>query len=268
MIKLFISDLDHTLLNNHKQVEPAVQQAIQEMIETGVDIGLASGRVDEEIKQVGHRFLNYACHRISENGVFVITAEEEKLFSTAMPHSIALQIIEQARSYPLLPIFNVNHQCHVLKKTTEVIDYEQTNKFMIYETPDLLDQLGDSLTLTKISFVGELSLLKQFELAIQQEYTGKVNFHISSPNCFDVVPLHTSKGTGLKILMDHLGLKANEVACVGDSYNDISLFEITEHSFAMRHGEKKVRDSANYTVNSVREVIDYILHYNRQQILR
>jgi len=268
MIKLFISDLDHTLLNEQKQVDDAVEKAIQEMIETGVDIGLASGRVDKEIQEVGLRFLNYACHRISENGVFVFTADGKKLFSTAMPHEVALQIIDKAKSYPILPIFNVNNQCHVLKKTEEIVEYETSTKIRINETPDLLAQLGESLTLTKISFIGELSQLKQFEHAIQQEYTGKVNFHISSPNCFDVVPLHTSKGSGLQILMDHLGLKADEVACVGDSYNDISLFKTTKHSFAMKHGEKKVRDSANYTVSSVREVVDYILHYNYQQIYR
>lgn len=268
MIKLFISDLDHTLLNDHKQVEPNVQEAIQQMIETGVDIGLASGRVDEEIKQIGQRYLNYACHRISENGVFVITANGEKLFSTAMPHEIALQIVEKARSYPFLPIFNVNNQCHVVKKTKEIIEYEESTKIMINETPDLLDQLSQTYTLTKISFVGELPLLKQFEHSLQKEYTGKVNFYISSPNCFDVVPLHTSKGAGLKMLMDHLGLQPEEVACVGDSYNDLSLFQITKHSFAMKHGEKQVRDSANHTVESVSEVVDYILQYNRQQILR
>ena len=70
------------------------------------------------------------------------------------------------------------------------------------------------------------------------------------------------------MLMDHLGLRPEEVACVGDSYNDLSLFQITKHSFAMKHGEKQVRDSANHTVESVSEVVDYILQYNRQQILR
>lgn len=264
VIKLFVSDLDHTLLNDKKQVDPTVQESVRQLIETGVDIGLASGRVDEEIKQIGHRFLNYACHRISENGAFVITADDKKLFSTTMPDEIALKIIHKARSYPFIPIFNVNNQCHVLQKTKEIIEYENQTNISIQESPHLLDQLNDSFSLTKISLVGELSLLKQFELVVSQHFRGQVTFHISSPNCFDVVPLNTSKGAGLKILMDRYKIKAEEVACVGDSYNDISMFQITPHSFSMKHSEKQVRDTSHYTVESVSEVADYILRYNRQ----
>lgn len=264
MIKLLISDLDHTLLNEKKQVEPTVQESIQQLIETGVDIGLASGRVDQEIKEIGHRFLNYSCHRISENGAFVITADEQKLHSTVMPYEIALKIIQQARSYPFIPIFNVNHQCFVLHKSKEVIEYEKQTNISIQESPHLLEQLNKSFSLTKISLVGELSLLKQFERTIDQHFRGQVTFHISSPNCFDVVPLHTSKGAGLKILLDHYKIKAEEVACVGDSYNDISMFKITPHSFSMKHSEKQVRDHSRYTVDSVSEVANYILRHNRQ----
>jgi len=268
MIKLFVSDLDHTMLNDDKQVDPTVQAAVKQLIETGVDIGLASGRVDKEIKEIGHRFLNYSCHRISENGAFVITSNGKRLFSTQMPYDLALKIIEIARSYPFIPIFNVNNQCHVLNKTEEIYEYERNTNIAIQESPNLLDQLNESFSITKISLVGELSLLKQFELLISQQFSGRVNFHISSPNCFDIVPLNTSKGAGLKILMDQYNIREEEVACVGDSYNDLSLFQITPHSFAMKHSEKKVRDSANYTVESVREVAQYILRYNQQQIAK
>ena len=50
---------------------------------------------------------------------------------------------------------------------------------------------------------------------------------ISGKRYVDIMPRGVSKGSALKRLMDHLQIEANEVACIGDSFNDISMFEVT-----------------------------------------
>lgn len=261
MIKLLISDLDHTLLNDKKKVDPRVQASIQKLIESGIDIGLASGRTDGDIKQISHQYLQYPCHRISENGVFVYTANGERLFSTALPLEVIQPILEKAQSYSFQIIFNAKNQSYVLRKTDELVQYEKRSNMIFHENPHLLDHLSGDFPLTKIAVVGELAELKQFELDLEQHFVDKINFFISSPDCLDMIPKHTSKGRGLQVLMEQYQIKPEEVACVGDSYNDISMFQITPHSFAMAHGEKQVRDAANHTVQSVTEVADYIYKY-------
>ena len=49
-----------------------------------------------------------------------------------------------------------------------------------------------------------------------------------------------SKGSALRRLMEHLQIEANEVACIGDSFNDISMFEVTPHSFTLHHAHPYV----------------------------
>lgn len=268
MIKLLVSDLDHTLLNEEKTVDANVQSSIKQLINSGVEIGLASGRVDGEIKQVGDQFLQHACHRISENGVFVYTADGEELFSTQLPDEVILPIFELIKPYDLLTVFNTQKQCYVQEKTAYLTEYEANTDVTIHEVPGLLDRIDDFLPLTKIAAIGELAELKRLEQQLIQHFTDQINFYISSPNCLDMVPKQSSKGIGIEKLMSKYNIKADEIACVGDSYNDIPMFQLTPHSFAMAHGEKQVRDSANYTVHSISEVADYILQYNQTAILK
>ena len=55
--------------------------------------------------------------------------------------------------------------------------------------------------------------------------------------------------------MEHLQIEANEVACIGDSFNDISMFEVTPHSFTLHHAHPYVKEKANHIVRSVEEAI-------------
>ena len=50
-------------------------------------------------------------------------------------------------------------------------------------------------------------------------------------------------------------MKQNEVACIGDSFNDISMFEVTPHSFTLHHAHPYVKEKANHIVRSVEEAI-------------
>lgn len=268
MIKLLVSDLDHTLLNDDKTVDADVRQAVRNMIETGVDVAIASGRVDSEIKQVGDRFLDHACHRVSENGVYVLTADGEQLYETILPPEWIQPITDLTHKYDFLSVFNIHKQSFVMTKTADVRQYEETNEVAIHEDANILDRLSPSFPLTKIAIIGEISKLKQFEQELAQHFTGKVNFYLSSPNCVDVVPLGASKGLGVQKLIAELGIKPDEVACVGDSYNDLSMFNITPHSFAMTHAEKQVRETAQHTVDSVAEVVAYILQHNGASITK
>src|SRR5690606_33223829 len=137
------------------------------------------------------------CHRISENGVFVYTANGERLYSTALPPEVIQPIIKKAQSYSFQMIFNAQNQCYVLQKTDEMIQYEKRSNMIFHENPHLLDHWREDFPLTKIAVVGELTELKQFELDLKQHFVDKINFFISSPDCLDMIPKHTSKGKGL-----------------------------------------------------------------------
>ncbi len=75
-----------------------------------------------------------------------------------------------------------------------------------------------------------------------------------------------SKGTALAHLAGLMDLQADSVAAIGDWYNDISMLEWAEHSFAMGQAPEDVQDAANEcllatdkTGGGVAEMINHLL---------
>jgi hydroxymethylpyrimidine pyrophosphatase-like HAD family hydrolase len=56
----------------------------------------------------------------------------------------------------------------------------------------------------------------------------------------------TSKKTGMRILAKHLNLKKNEIAVMGDWFNDRDLFEFGGFNVAMQNAVAELKFGADY----------------------
>jgi len=72
----------------------------------------------------------------------------------------------------------------------------------------------------------------------------------SSKNNFEVMCKGTSKGRATKILADFYNFTSEEVICMGDNENDISMIEFAGLGVAMGNGEESVKNIANYITDS------------------
>ena len=76
----------------------------------------------------------------------------------------------------------------------------------------------------------------------------------------DIVPKGCSKGNGVDLILKEFGVNRENLYVIGDSYNDISMFNETKNSFTFHTVEEKLKDHVNFIVNSVSECIEkYIL---------
>ena len=48
-----------------------------------------------------------------------------------------------------------------------------------------------------------------------------------------------------------------------DSYNDIPMFALTPHSFAMAQADDAVKEYAHYVVNTVKEAVNHVIAHNK-----
>ncbi len=81
---------------------------------------------------------------------------------------------------------------------------------------------------------------------IYEKFHGNVSTFISAEQCLDVMPPNISKCSAISVLLKEFQLQSEEVACIGDSYNDIPMFFLTPHSFAMSQADDAVKEHANY----------------------
>lgn len=74
----------------------------------------------------------------------------------------------------------------------------------------------------------------------------------------EILPLNISKASGIRRLAQAYQLGMDQIAAIGDSDNDVSMFDAAEISFCMDHSEKNVQDRADYVVKSVREALELL----------
>jgi Cof subfamily protein (haloacid dehalogenase superfamily) len=262
MIKLFVSDLDNTLFNHEKQVAPQDQKALKSLMEAGLHIALASGRMDNELVNVMN-LLDSRFHRISQNGAFIYTRDGHCLQSAAFSGELSRQIYKEAKSFELPCFITQENEMFVAEKTDTVLAIEKRMKLSVHVLPEMGEELGKTLFPSKITYFGELEQLKQLGGYIRRTFPSRVDSVISDKDCLDFMPPGISKGASLEKLADVFGLRPEEIATIGDSFNDVSMLRFTPHSFAMQHAPAEVKEQATHVVSSVYRAAEQVLEHNR-----
>ena len=76
-----------------------------------------------------------------------------------------------------------------------------------------------------------------------------------SNEIIEITPKGCTKSSGLSFYLDYNHISHDNVMVVGDSGNDISMFEeFPEHSYCMAHGPASVRAKAKYTIRRFDEL--------------
>nr|KJB65629.1 hypothetical protein B456_010G104100 [Gossypium raimondii] len=65
------------------------------------------------------------------------------------------------------------------------------------------------------------------------------------PDILEIVPFGTSKGSGVKLLLDHLGVSSKEIMAIGDGENDMEMLELASLGVALSNGSDKTKAVAD-----------------------
>jgi Cof subfamily protein (haloacid dehalogenase superfamily) len=260
MIRLFVSDVDGTLLTKDSISRKDIA-SVQRAAAQGIDVCLASGRMYPELQEIVKQ-LNVRCHCVSQNGSFVHTSTGQMIKSASFDLLIAHQLLSIAKNgqFPYTVSCSDN-QIYISQR--ESASELKARMFMsVNECLEIESVFGKGILPCKFSFFGELNALEDFRLKLLERFPQEINTFISDKDCLDVMPRHVSKGDGLKALLHHLNVSPEEMVCVGDSFNDLAMFNVTPHSFAMCHSDPVIQKAAYQVVSSVAEVVDWVNSFN------
>ena len=70
-------------------------------------------------------------------------------------------------------------------------------------------------------------------------------------NRLEIIREGCSKSRGMYILMEHLGLTMEDTLAIGDSTNDLPMFEVAAHTVCMGEGMEEAKAAAEYVTDSV-----------------
>lgn len=246
MIKLIVSDVDGTLIDDKYSIPQVNMEALNECKKAGIKVILATGKLIYSLLPI-IKPLKLAMPQITAEGATLIDSSLRVHKAFHLEGETYLKIIE----------FIKNNGCHPLVTLEDNIMYYDTHTKVVEYIKQTGEKLSQAVSLTTDNFKNHaisISLLyqdEQFGPVIEKEFmAAPVKINRPWKTFVTILPAQVSKGRALKSIIDGLGLNRQEVAVFGDNINDLSMFEQAGLKIAVSNAHQNLAESADIITGS------------------
>jgi Cof subfamily protein (haloacid dehalogenase superfamily) len=109
--------------------------------------------------------------------------------------------------------------------------------------------VNDEDEITKIMFSQTEKLLAKKMLELPKEFFNEYNVVKTMPIVLEIMDKDCNKGYGVKVLAEKLGIKKEEVICIGDQANDIEMITYAGLGIAMGNAIEELKSVAQYVTS-------------------
>jgi len=272
--RLYISDLDGTLLRNDATLSDYSKTKIQELVRNGVHFSVASARSVVAIQKMFDGVkLNLPV--VEFNGAFISdlgTGYHEVI--NDIDKSITSEILSLSSGQGCLPFissFNGTEDClyygSILNEGMEwyLNDREKAQDKRLREVCDLKDTLKDNIVCFTI--IGREAPLAEVQMRMYDSFKNLVELHLMenqySPGWYWLTAHdhRATKDQGIKIVLDRLGISPDKLTVFGDNANDIKMFKLADKSIAVDNATNELKSYASEIIGSNEQdsVVKYIV---------
>ncbi|MEI7026813.1 Cof-type HAD-IIB family hydrolase [Paenibacillus sp. y28] len=224
--KLLALDMDGTLLDDEHRVPRENAEAIQRARRAGIEVVLASGRHIDKVRDY-RAALQLPMPVVTTNGCEIWGADDKLIHREKM----SWQDVQQFRQIGArLGIVTQGYAAEGVFRRPEEFPEEQ-----------------EALQLNWLMMLyRESDENKQAELLKALRETGSYEISMSGEHKIDVNPPGVSKASGLQHVCSLYGIRAEEVAAVGDGLNDKALLRWAGLGVAMGNAPEELKHEADW----------------------
>ena len=241
MIKLIVSDLDGSLLNDAKEISADFWVLEQALREKNIQFVAASGRPYQSMIADFERIKN-DIYFISDNGSYIVYKGKE-LYSDALSRKALQEFLQVSRTVEnAFPIFCGKDIAYMEPNDPEVLKHA-LQYYREYEIVNDLMQVNDDILKVSICDLNgsEGNSYPKFKY-LENDF----KVAVSGPIWLDITNLHTNKGTALEKLQALLKITPEETMVFGDYLNDLEMIKDALYSYAMKNAHPDILNAANY----------------------
>ena len=260
MVKIVVSDLDGTLLNEHHSISSFTAETVDNLVTNGTKFVVATGRHRKDVVPMIDG-LQSSFFTITSNGARVHDADGRLFFSENLRTDIVHSIIDLGRKYQVHINVYKGDSWLVEQPNASLACMHDTSKFF-YEQVDLADI--EPTEVAKIFFIGERAVLDQLNAELESLYDGDIGLTFSLDNTLELMAKGVSKGKALQLVLDHKSLNASQAMGFGDGMNDLEMLKLVDHPVLMEnaHDDLKLAVENHNLAQSNRA--DGVAHYLNQ----
>lgn len=247
--KAVMIDLDGTLLTDDKKITDFSNQILQKLYDNGIKIIIATGRGLSRAKQLTEK-LDFDKIILANNGAIIhssssiATDEDLKLESKVVDELSAL-----SKEYGIRPYFFVENKCALL------IQDEDDKKLFV----DSVGDVGEIMTVSErnlpiddcVSMIMIARKDRIYDIVEHIKDNPNVTYHIHTKyfskniRMLEVQNVNTDKYKRAIHVLEHFGIKNDEVVAIGDAHNDLEMVVNSGLGVAMKNSDDILKQNAD-----------------------
>ncbi|KAL7122000.1 hypothetical protein ACP275_01G018500 [Erythranthe tilingii] len=247
-------DMDGTLLNSKSQLSLSTAEALKEASSRGLNVVIATGKTRPAVMNIfkmanlGGRdgIVSESSPGVFVQGLLVYGRQGREIFRRNLDPSICREALLYSLEHKIPIIAFSEDRCLTLFHHP-LVDSLHT----VYHEPkaEIIPSVEQLLTGTEIQKLIFLDSAEGVANTLRPYWTEAIDDRASVvqavPDMLEIVPPGTSKGSGVKILLDHLGVTPDEIMAIGDGENDVEMLELASLGVALSNGSEKAKAVAD-----------------------
>lgn len=259
MIKMLLIDVDGTLIKEDLTIPKENIRAIREASAKGVKVVLSTGRMFLSAKRYADE-LGLTDPIISSNGAYIASNNRDKIYyeQNMEPKDVLFvsEVVEPYGSFwnfwnhDTMFVEEIKEYVSKFEKMTESMSFaEIVNVKYIngdYTVKDLISEYGKQIQ-KGIVFLAKNEVEEVTKKLLLNDNLSVVS---STDSNIEVTHKKADKGIAALKLAKALNIKKEEIMCLGDSGNDLSMFKAVGFPVAMENAVDSLKEVAKATTDT------------------
>lgn len=278
--KAIFLDMDGTILNHQNKVSIHTKEIIDDLRNQGIFVFVATGRAAGEIGDLVPN--GFAVDGIISSNGMIGNVQDEELYKHSLSMELVDEVILKAREFQIYyELFPYDHKRIALHRDKEYMQLEisepkpegvGTNEWISRKQAIEEDiHWAESIQGTEFSKFYCFARTKTHIDAWKNELETmkkEIPFStsISSPFNVEIMVADVNKATGIQRMLEHFELDRRDTLAVGDSNNDLPMFEYVNYAVAMNNASAEVQASADEVTEFTCDE-EGVYHYLKSHLL-
>lgn len=260
-MRFLASDLDGTLVDFDDMI-PGNLEGIRSLKEAGHKFIISTGRSYNAVKRLIKKYEIDFDYLVLCNGGLIINKDNETVYDEWISKELAEKIAKEYYNKDLAMMFIHNLDKSFLIKNPNISE-EKTSKVLnkFQQSTELIsvDEVNESYKIMSLVCLDkDCNRAEKIKDSIIDKFGEDVQA-FRNQYFIDIVPKGCSKGEALLRVLELEGESADNLYVIGDSFNDVSMFNITKNSFTFNRAEEEVKGYASELVDYVYEVVNKMI---------
>ena len=247
-ISLVLSDVDGTLVTEEKILTQRAQAAVRSLRDAGIRFAITSGRPPLGMAMLFDP-LELDTPIAGFNGGLFVKRDRTILEQKTLPADVARQAIDLIHQHGLDAwVYRGNDWLITKAGAPHVARESWTVKFepkVVKDFDGLLDQVAKIVGVSD-----DREGVARCEADAKAAFGERATASRSQPYYLDVTNKDANKGAVVAYLSQHLNVRPEEIATIGDQPNDVLMFKQSGFSIAMGNASDQVKAQASATTDS------------------